>query len=289
MVRDYETWMHADIRTHLAKMLDKRWDENRQDAKKKQPGSDQSLQRPTQAGICVSIYKAGVQEPGKPLYDWVYFSGFCMALVQLAVAAIPCGLHGDWSIMLITVAGIILSFGSGSLSQWPIEKWACRRNSVKTIVLTRGNGTQHAIVIRGEGRGLDLEDLATGPLNVTTSVSHFTRVVVVLLAMLWLILLVTAAGIMEHTWYLLAVGALGILQNIFVAGSSRSPEAFGVPLEFVEVIGETKGMKTLFVVEEKYPGLGKNMLDVFFPGKLSKEEKMKWAELDAQAKAQTKP
>jgi len=145
------------------------------------------------------------------------------------------------------------------------------------VVLTRGNGSQHAIVILGDGKGLDFEDLAAGQTNVDVSASWFTRVAVVVLALFWILLLITAAGIKQNTWFLLAIGGVGILQNIFVAGWRRDPKAFGIPLSFVEVIGQNKVMEALYAVEEKYHHVGASMLETFFPGgKLRPDEKTKW-------------
>ncbi|KAF3358570.1 hypothetical protein VdG1_00130 [Verticillium dahliae VDG1] len=84
----------------------------------------------------------------------------------------------------------------------------------------------------------------------------------------------------DDTWFLLAIGGLGILQNVFVAGWTRRPEHFGVPLDFVEAIGKTKVMRTLFEVEERYPGLGRVMRDEFFPGALLPEEILRWQEFE---------
>ena len=284
IVRDFESWMDQRVRAHWEQMLEQKWQETKIAADQREFGSSKNVPRPSKAGLCVSIYKASIAEPGIPRHDKIYHSGFLVALLQLGIAAIPCGLFGDWSIMLVTGCGILLAFATGSLPQWSIEKWACRRGSNKSIVLTRGNGDQHAIVILGEGRGLDLEDLAAGPIGANSTASTATRTAVVLLAIFWTMLLATAAGIKQNTWFLLAVGGIGIIQNIIVAGSGRSPGAFGVPLTFQEVIGETKAMKTLFAVEESYPHLGKSMLDTFFPGeKLCPEELSRWADLDARA------
>lgn len=301
IVRDFESWMDGGerdgpIRSHLRRMLDQRWDKDKRAAEKKKRGSSKDVAKPSQSGLCVSVYKADRARPGYPGYDLVYFIGFASTLLQLGIAAIPCGIFGDWSIFLVTVSGILLSFATGSLSQWSREKWACRRNSEKTVILTRGNGSQHAIVIIGDGKGLDLEDLAGVPTNVDASASYSTRIAVTLLAGLWILLLITAAGIKQNTWFLLAVGGVGILQNIFVAGWRRFPETFGVPLLFDGVIGEPKVMDSLFAVEKAYPRLGKSMLDTFFPGKLRPEEKKKWQEFeelantldDSQADAQRK-
>ena len=79
---------------------------------------------------------------------------------------------------------------------------------------------------------------------------------VIALAILWILLLVSASGIKSNTWFLLAVGGIGIVQNIFVAGKPRERKAFGVPLVFEKVIVETKVMKALYAVEEAHPRLG---------------------------------
>jgi hypothetical protein len=290
IVRDFESWMddgksQGRIRTHRSRMLDQRWENDKRKAEKKKTGSGEDVAKPTQAGLCVSIYKADHARPGYPGYDLVYFIGFATIVVQLGIAAIPCGIFGDWGILLVTASGILLSVATGSISQWSKEKWACRRNSEKTVILSRGNGSQHAIVIIGDGKGLDLEDLAAGPTNVDVSASYTTRIAVTLLAAFWILLLITAAGLKQNTWFLLAIGGIGILQNIFVAGWRRFPKAFGVPLDFETVIGEPKVMDTLFAVEKTYPRVGRSMRDTFFPGKLRPDEEKKWVELEELANA----
>lgn len=271
---------NGDIRKHLEGMIKSKHDNEILEAEEKVHGSGQHIKVPRQAGLCVSIYKAGYARRGYPGYDRIYFLGFGSSIAQLGIAAIPCGVFGDWGILLVTVSGILLSFATGSISQWSKEKWACREQpSEKTVILTRGNGSQHAIVVIGNGKGLDLEDLAAGPTNLDVSASRSTRIAITFLAALWILLLITAAGIKENTWFLLAIGGLGILQNIYVAGRARAPEAFGIPLQFCEVIGEPKVMDTLFAVEEAYPRLGKSMLATFFPGELRKEEVVRWEEL----------
>jgi hypothetical protein len=47
-------------------------------------------------------------------------------------------------------------------------------------------------------------------------------------------------GIRQSTLFLLAIDGIGTLQNIDVASSSRLSQEFGVPLQFVEVIEESK-------------------------------------------------
>ncbi|OMP86834.1 hypothetical protein BK809_0000509 [Diplodia seriata] len=302
LVRDYEHWMPPQTRLHLQSMLDQRWEENKETAAHKHMAKQQqqqsksylpsapmlpfdatSIARPTQASLCVTVFAAaGPRHPAPPARDVVYLSGFATQLAQLGVAAIPCAVFGDWGVLVVTGAGIALAMATGALPQWRREKWACRRDSDKAVVLTRGNGAQHALVVLGEGRGLDLEDLAAGPANLDLSASRPTVAAVMALSALWIALLVTAAGLRAHTWFLVAVGGIGMLQNIYVAGARRRPEAAGVPLEFREVVGETKVFDTLLEVERKYPRLGKSMLDTFFPGgRLTNEERARWAEVEA--------
>jgi hypothetical protein len=293
IVRDYESWMdngqaNGPIKSHLKTMIDNRWHFEQLQAENKEQGSGRLVEKPKQASLCVSVFKAGLAVKGQPGKDLVYYLGFATSIVQLGIAAIPAGIFGDWSIFLITIAGILLSFITGSLPQWKQEKWACRDHSEKRVVLTRGNGSQHAIVILGNGKGLDMEDLAAGQTNVDVSTSWLTRICVIVLATFWILLLITAAGIKQNTWFLLAIGAIGIFQNICVAGWRRVPHAYGIPLEFVEVIGAEKVMKTLFEVEDKYPRIGASMVSIFFPGKLFPAERLQWEEYDRTAKQRQK-
>lgn len=287
IVRDFDSWMdeglpNKPIRSRLHAMLDQRWQIDQERARSIE-SDPEKVTRPLRTGLCVSIYSADHANPGYPGYDIVYRIGFATSILQLGIAAIPCGLYGDWGIILITGSGVFLSFAMGCIPQWSREKWACRLNSKKTVILTTGNGSQHAIVIMGDGKGLDLEDLATGPSTADIFISSWTRFAIILLAALWILLLITAAGIRENTWFLLAIGGIGSLQNIFVAGRRRSPKAFGVPLKFKRVMGELKVMDTLLAVEEAYPGLGKSMRPTFFPGELRQEEEAQWQRLEERA------
>lgn len=266
IVRDFETWMDDCPSENKSQMQSKTPIQDCLD----EIGGNQK--RP--AGLCVSIYTAEEAHLGHPGYDGSYFAGFVTGMVQLALAAIPYCLFGNWAILLVTAVGIALAFASGALPQWAEEKWACRFYTKKTIILTRGNGSQHAFVILGNGLGMDLENLAAA--NSALSTSRLTRFTTLILAMLWILLLITASGIKDDTWFLLAIGGIGILDNIYVAGSSRSPKDFGIPLKFKEVIGNKKVMKALLEVEEKYPRVGRSMLATFFPGDLRQEEQDKW-------------
>ncbi|KAF3931298.1 hypothetical protein ABW19_dt0201025 [Dactylella cylindrospora] len=293
IVRDFDNWMDGGkpdgpIRRHLNAMIVDKWDYDKQQKEEKSPGSGSEVPKPARAGLCVSIYKAGKAEPGNPGYDRAYYLGFITTAVQLGIAAIPCGLYGHWGIMLVTVCGIILAFFTGSLPQWSMEKWACRKDVSKTVILTKGNGSQHAIVVVSEEEGLDLEALAAPTVAIYNVPPYTTRFVLAVLAFLWILLLITASGIKSHTWYLLAIGTVGIFQNTYAAGCVRPPEAFGIPLKFEQVIGKVKVMDTLFEVEEQYPYVGSSMRDTFFPGKLRPNEVAKWNDFEETAKARQK-
>lgn len=259
LVRDFEAyWMPDSVEEKLNAML-------------KQAGSKK-------VGLCISVFEASPSSAGAgvPIRDKYWYSGYAVALVQLGIAAIPWGVWGEWEIFVITAGGTILAFTTGSLRRWRAERWHCRRNSKKTFVLTRGNGSQHAIVVLGGGRGLDLEDLATsgeaaGPLGPT-------RIATLGLAALWVALLVTVSGIKEHTWFLVAVGALGMIHTIVIAGAPRRPDWFGIPLQYRQVFAKPKVMDALKSVESIYPGLGRAMLLTFFPGGPRPEDVSWWSD-----------
>ena len=284
---DYEYWMDPRVRTRMLQIQE---EVKIHDQHKLWKGEPQSITGPSasfrpRVGLCVSIYEAGFNsEAGRPALDFLFYSGIGTTLVQLGIAAIPVGIYGDWSIIMITAIGTALSYATGSLPQWKNEKWACRRHSRKTVILTKGNGAQHAIVIFGNGHGLDLEDLAA-PNDLPRKSLDMTSVALVVFAFLWSALLITVAGKKENVWYLVAVCGLGTLQNVFVANFRRHPSAYGIHLNFVEIIARPKVMDTLVLVEEKYANVGRSMLEVFFPGNLRPNEQDKWDELRQRAEA----
>lgn len=146
------------------------------------------------------------------------------------------------------------------------------RKSSKTFVLTRGNGAQHAIVIQGAGRCLDLEALACG----ADGKSRHSLWMNGILPTLWCTLLLTVCGLKEGTWFLLAVGAVGMTHTVWVAGTPREPGVYGIHLDYKDVVCQPKVMQTLMEAEARYPGLGRAMLPTFFPGKLHPHEDAWW-------------
>jgi hypothetical protein len=168
--------------------------------------------------------------------------GCGVILVQQVIAVIPWILYGDWLILMVTACGTIASLITGSLGQWRDEKWPGRRmrKAGKVVALTRGNGHPHVMVIVSEGIGWDLESMATA----SGSSRRDTRFIFSLLALWWTLLLVTVSGLKQNTWFLIAVGGIGMVQNIYVAGARRSAGAFNIHLEPWKdgptIIGEVK-------------------------------------------------
>jgi hypothetical protein len=241
---------------------------------------------------------------------------FAIILLQLGIAAIPIGLERDWIILVITAAGTILAMITSSLPQWRVEKYACRTNSQKTFILTRGNGSQYVMIIFGNGKCLDIEDLAAGVpprearawdelglfarvYNKIGSKSNvgqkgdvpqrnallfrglpidfwLTRLTCGILCVLWILLLITSSGVEQNAWFLMAVGGIGMLQNAVVAGVRRSPVARGLHLKKVDALVGRKVMDALMDLEVSYNGLGKRLLEEFFPGELRDDEREWW-------------
>lgn len=262
-------------------------------------------------GLRITIYeveesnvKKAVTQ-GVPSLDSVWFMGIAVIAIQLAIAAIPWGLNGQWDTFLVTVAGNLFAVSTASLPQWRSEKWAAPRKGGQTVAITEGNGSRSVMVVLGKrGVGLDLEIMARGTRTAPAFLS--TRVWNSVLAALWVMLLITVAGMEENTWCkfhkllilfcflclrthfrpyllefivvinefypgsdLLGIGLLGSIQNLVAASIPRSPGALGLHLK--ENPLKIKGRRVAQVLreaEEKCPFLGTALLDIFFPGSL---------------------
>ena len=258
ILKDYENfWMPKQVKTELEAMLHEA----------KSP----------KAGLCIAIFEASRHHvAGVPRKDWYWVSGYVVALIQLGIAAVPCGTDGSWQILLLTAGGTALAFVTGSLPQWREERWSCRRNSKKTFALTHGNGAQHVIIIKGAGRGLDLEDISS---SIKKTTYHWTtKLTFGLLTALWGVLLITISGVASDTWYLLAIGALGMIHTVIIAAAPRLPDWFGIYLEFQEVVVARKVMAALQSAEKRSPGVGRSLLPIFFPGTLREEDAIWWSQ-----------
>jgi hypothetical protein len=159
---------------------------------------------------------------------------------------------------------------TGSMREWRFEKFHCRKNSGLSYVITRGNGHRHVFVVFADKQksGLYLDDLA-GAVAHATPRTRFTSII---FAVLWIVFLVVAGGLKEHTWYLLAVGALGMIQNVAVAGLPRKSASHGIPLSEVKktygrrVKGKKRPgvMQVLYECDNEHPGLGRAIRAEFF-------------------------
>jgi hypothetical protein len=281
IMKDFESWMDPAAVQLLQHMKEERMIlEKMRYSHQNDPGSRMpSIGR---IGLCVSVYEPDFTlQAGRPTRDLLFYNGIFSIIIQLGISSIPWAIYGDWSVFLLTAAGISLALCTAALPEWRQEKSACRHNSKGTYILTTAGG-QHAIVILGNGRGLNLQDLAMGAMF---QVTWMTRLTMLTLTIFWVALLITASNEKVGIWYLMAVEAVGTVNNWYVGNAVRSPSAFGIHLRLKEVIGRGKVMDTLYEVEERFPRLGKSMLQTFFPGDLREDEVKRWQNLENSAKA----
>lgn len=259
LLRDLDFWMPQLISTS---------------SKPTQPGKEQETNR-SKAGLRVTVWRCETIT-GKGRHDFVYWSGIFVLLVQLlALGVLPLVLFGEYFTIMITACGTVLAWLSGALPQWVEEKSLVRQLSKKKDVLvTEGSGAYEMIMLRAQPGDLDLEALAGSRRDLSNPA--LTRTCCALLAISWIVLLITVAGWEQHTWYILGVGIIGMIHNIFVAGSERMPAASGIPLEYEAVFADNKVMKVLWKLEDAYPRAGASTLGTFFSGVLNEKEKNAW-------------
>lgn len=201
----------------LLRDIDDRYDEEMKDEDEHEPGHQyhgkgtdiaihpETINTPTPRtweSLRVSVYEFDSEPPcehGVPVLDWLWYSSCFVIIAQSAISIIPWILYGIWDIFLVTAAGTVLALVEGSLPQWREEKWACPKKGGATITITQGNGSRHAIVIKGQKDiGLDLEILAQG--TRTARATRFTRLATTVLAFLWVVLLMLVAGLKQYSW-----------------------------------------------------------------------------------------
>ncbi|KAK2611772.1 hypothetical protein N8I77_005096 [Diaporthe amygdali] len=157
-----------------------------------------------------------------PARDLVWWLGWVTLFVQVAIAIVPWAVYGDWSIALVTLCGSLLALVTCAMPQWVEEKWTARRvEQHKVTCLTRGNGSQHVMVFIAAPGAWDLENVAAGSFSPQPE----TRAMALGMSIMWTCLLISVSGIQHHTWYLVCIGGIGMLQNLFAAGAPRSPQA----------------------------------------------------------------
>ncbi|KAH8882216.1 hypothetical protein GQ53DRAFT_812287 [Thozetella sp. PMI_491] len=267
-------------------------------------------------GIRIAVFEATKNPHGVTEFAFtgIHVVGLVLIALQLGLAAIPIGLSGEWDVMLITAVGTLLVQMAGCLPQWRAEKLPNRQHKSSVFALTQGNGSREIVVIMGKGNCLDLEELAAsgsprsgriwekfgGPLlskrddpaavmiknrtnlhrarNLRGFPVGFwiTRVVTIAQSFLWLLLLVNLATPRNHNWVLLAIGAIGMFQNGYLAGMERPSKRRNVPLERVETFQAKKVMDCIMDYHAVY-GNGTALLKEFFPGDLRPLESAWWA------------
>ncbi|KAK6542409.1 hypothetical protein TWF694_006364 [Orbilia ellipsospora] len=240
-----------------------------------------------------------------PAVDMTWWIGWVVIVVQLGISVIPWGLWGDWAIFMVTAAGTLFSLLSSSLPQWISEKWAWRRLwKPKTLVLTRGNGNQYAIVVVSRPGDPDIEALASARAEARSG----TRPLFLVLTFMWMCLLITVSGIQNNRWFLIAVGGIGMLQNMWAASCVRHSSTLGLHLkpysprsiiigyqtdraigkprdeERIRITGEEElpaqkenrdisdVMGAIMEAEKVIPGLGACLVPIFFPGTIEYDE-----------------
>ncbi|KAF2227337.1 hypothetical protein BDZ85DRAFT_209151 [Elsinoe ampelina] len=265
LVQNYPDWSERAVKSKVDRLINENF------AQLKDAGSDEG--KPDRAGLCVAVYRA--KAPG-PYKDPVFFSGLFFTFIQLILAAIPYAKFGDANILIVTVTGTLLAWATAALPQWNAARSTCRTKSTKNILLTEGNGAQHAILVLGDGLGIDLEDLANGIITPPTRLVQITTNTI---AFLWLVFLVYSAGVKHHVVYLLVNGFLGFIHTIYLVANIRGAKHFGLPMTLEAVYGETKVMQTLYALEADYKGAGASLVPVFFPGRLRKDDIEKWYKL----------
>ncbi|OTA59590.1 hypothetical protein K449DRAFT_372580 [Hypoxylon sp. EC38] len=237
---------------------------------------------PDYEALRVTIFQVdGRRKAGVPTRDWIWYSGFFVMLVQIVISAIPLAIGGDWAPIVITVLGTTLSLLQGAVSQWREEKWACPTTGGWTTSLTRGNGSRNVMVILGNNHGLDLEILAGKSLKTKSSIA--SRAFLFLLAIFWLVLLISVAGLHANSWYLLTVGLVGMTHNLVAAGASRDPSTLGIHLNQIDIITDSKVSGVLRKTEDRYPLVGSSLISVFFPGgmRVNDKEKEFWSKAES--------
>lgn len=156
---------------------------------------------PEWEALRVEVYEgdsSSVTQQGIPVLDWVWHSGVIVILLQPWLSLVAWIIHNDWAPFLITISGTALAVAEASLPQWRREKWLCLKKGSSTVSITQGNGSRYAMLILGhENVGLNLGIMATAvtPFHST----RFTRLMSCILALLWICLLITVAGLQENS------------------------------------------------------------------------------------------
>lgn len=222
------------------------------------------------SGLNVTFYNAITNKQGIPSFDWVYYCGFIVMLVQFLLSIIPGALYGDWNILIVTIWGLLLGLAFGALPQWKQEKWTCSTQDDPSVVcLVRG---KDVMVIISEGIGhLRLVDLAN---TEGAPLARGTLAISAILCLLQMGRLLTVAGLHDHAWFSLAITCIGTVYNCIAAGVRRDSATTGIHLEPMEKgrgIFRTDPIEVLKIAEERVQYVGIALLPIVFSGILPKE------------------
>ncbi|PON28913.1 hypothetical protein TGAM01_v202021 [Trichoderma gamsii] len=141
-----------------------------------------------------------IQESETPQIDRVWILGWLTIVAQLVISAAPWVRHGDWGVFLVTASGTMFALMTGSLRQWNLEN----------------NGT-----------AWDLESLATASSASLAETPWLLGV----LAVLWGCLLITVSGLQQNAWFLVLIGGIGMVQNIYASVARRPASAFNMGIK----------------------------------------------------------
>jgi hypothetical protein len=248
--------------------------------------------------------QVGEQGP-RPSATWWW--SWVVILIQQICAAIPVIIWRYWPPLMITLCGTLLALSTGAHPQWAAEKWPGKRlrsMHVKPIALTRGNGHRYVMIVLSYNGSWDFETMASSQLHIHPSMKYN----LVVIAVLWIMLLLTVTGLKQHTWFLVIVGSIGsVWQTYLAARSSRSEESDihlepwyerpvitgyqllsmkkqelkqGIWKQYTELDAEKEHnskteepnvrdvMGALIELEKYIPGAGAALLTTYFPGDL---------------------
>ncbi|KAK5687050.1 hypothetical protein LTS10_001187 [Elasticomyces elasticus] len=287
MLRDFDHWgLHQSRQIeeqHLTKLQNENnaaWVRYREALSKGQKPAMPLDPNDVRIGLRVTVWVCK-SATGQGSGDVIYWAGLSVSLAQLTIATVPWGLHGEWFAFMVTALGTLLAYASGAIPQWRIEKVGVRKlkynNRVKerkNVLLTEGNGAHDVLLVLGCEGGMDLEALAAPQRQLPDPVS--TRLYSIALALSWVALLITVSGWTQHTWYILAIGMIGMLHNVGVAGVKRQPSAHGIDLQYCQTVLGARVMDVLQLLEMQHPKSGSVLISTFFPGALRTREARWW-------------
>lgn len=105
---------------------------------------------------------------------------------------------------------------------------------------------------------------------------HLTFCVCILQAIMWLLLLITVSALQSNSWFLMAIGFVGMFQNAYLAAMEIKPEHRNIPLRLRETIfGTRKVMDGIMDLHVRW-GCGEQLMEEFFPGRLRPAERAWW-------------